>query len=319
MIYGQGEYYRSADEMLYAITSWCLGSQESTVARGRERLGGGPWLGTLEEPRARLVANPVRGIREGYPAASVAWNLGLRDDVDSICWWNPHGVKISDDGETFYGANYGQRFMPYLEEAMRLIRDDPGTTRAWVPVWRPEDMIDHTFPEMYAGSPPRRSTYYSRDGKDVPCTLGFGLHVRQFFGSSLLDMEVVMRSQSAWAVFPYDLYLFTVLQELIANELGLGLGVTHWMAVNAHVYVTEEHWAKRGVKAYEEDREAGGEWEARVHGPISLTLGEAMVAYPEMMDKFHRDDSGFEIPDDPVIREMERGAALVRHADVESG
>src|SRR6476469_3394817 len=121
--------YNDADAMLAGIIADVYNCGIKGEARGRKFLEYPCWSGTLVNPRARVVQNEVRQLRPGYNAASVAWNLAQRDDVDSICWWNEKGRAISDDGKTFHGANYGQRMIDELREAIELIRLDPGTRR----------------------------------------------------------------------------------------------------------------------------------------------------------------------------------------------
>lgn len=297
--------YSNADamffDMLRAATEGSL-----TAPRGmatREVLG---WTGTLTNPRARRIGNPVRNVRKGYPAASVAWNLGMNNDVDSICWWNPNGRRISDDGITFYGANYGQRWDGYLEEAIHLLEQDKFTRRAWVPIWAPTDLVDN-----------QAEILYSREGKDVPCTLGFGLRVFdgdvQGVVAPRLDMQVVMRSQAAWGVFPYDVYLFSVLQELIANTMGIRLGNLHWSANSLHVYDREDGMVEKAIHWYKDHDRGFGIDDipaAPVMDPIRFTYQEARKALPYMETLVRNGVFSPELKDlDPLVHEMVEGAA----------
>jgi thymidylate synthase len=242
----------------------------------------------ITNPRARFCT--IRPVREGYCAASVAWNVGLRDDVDSICWWNEHGRKISDDGKTFYGANYGQRWHGYLEEAIALLRLDPHSRRVFVPIWNPGDLLD----QDREGNP----ILYSRDGKDVPCTIGFGLRIVK----RRLIMQVVMRSQSVIGVMPYDVFLFTVLQELIANELNVRLGRYEHFMMSAHYYDREsdlvddiKKWVPREADAMEQ---------------INCNLSYAKKHWPDAFDKITRGES-VRADGDPIVAMMKRGATEV--------
>ena len=304
--------------MLYGILQDVLAAGRPAEARGRKFLDYSGWSGVLSNPRAREIWNPVRGIRRGYNAASVAWNLAERNDVESICWWNPNGRKISDNGLTFYGANYGQRWNPYLDEAIDLLRSDPGTRRAFVPIWKPDDLMKETVTTLGHQAPVRER--YSRVGKDVPCTLGFGLKIRKTqplpvsmpeARAPWLDMQVIMRSNSAFFVFPYDIYLFSVLQELIANEMGLLLGELSWMAMSMHVYEDELAIVTDALKWYSENDVE--------HDPmpeIPTTLHNARVLYPEAFERFMKDQSPpiYEFPTDPVILEMFEGAREIADA-----
>jgi len=282
--------YGSADEMHRAMLTEILWrGQKSNARNGKETLDiDGGWKGTLSNPRRRFVSCPVRGLREGYPAASVAYNLARRNDVESICKFNPMGKKISDDGVTFYGANYGMRMMPALEEAIHLLKDFDGTRRAWVPIWKESDIMSG----------------YSREGKDVPCTIGFGLRLWEMGSeNSVLSMSVAMRSQSAWGVFPYDLYLFSVLQELIANELGAKLGQLHWdCVVSAHVFSEEIPKITEALKSSKQP-------DTPVDIPIKHTLSEAVQIYPGVYDALLRGET-VASTSDPVLAQMIMGRPL---------
>lgn len=191
----------------------------------------------LTNPRDRLCTFKARDIRIPYCAASVAWNLLMRNDVESISLFNDNGRRISDDGETFKGADYGKRMLykvhgkrSPLYEAINLLEHDRDTRRAWVPIlnW------------YFDGGD------YSKEGKDVPCTIGFQLSMREDdAGYTALDMAVVMRSQAVLGVMPYDVFLFTVLQELLANQLGCKLGKYEHFCLSAHIYEREAEWVDK--------------------------------------------------------------------------
>ena len=282
----QPQEFNNLDDMFYVAVSDVLNYGRISDPRGMGTTEVVNWTATLLNPRARRLANYSRNIRRGYPAASVAWNLGMRDDVESICWWNENGRRISDDGITFAGANYGQRWDGYLEEALHLLRQDPSTRRAWVPIWAPTDLVDRQL-----------EIQYSREGKDVPCTLGFGLRLH----SGELDMQVVMRSQSAIGVMPYDVYLFSVLQELIANTLEVGLGRLHWTCNSLHIYQRETDWA-RAIRRAERPV-------AQVMEPIELTYEEAKEEWPKY-EYALRTGANLETGHhDPIVTEMIEGAA----------
>lgn len=254
--------YETADDAVHQLASEIKLVGDEASPRGMTTRELTSVAFTIEDPRDRLVR--CRPIREGYAAASVAWNLAQRDDVASICEWNEHGRKISDDGVKFHGANYGQRWNGYLLEAVELLKLDPDTRRAWVPIWKPGDLVRLNLDGC--------RTNYSRDGKDVPCTLGFGLRIRN---SNVLDMQVIMRSQSVVGVMPYDVFLFTVLQELIANELGIHLGRYEHTMLSAHVYEREF--------AVVDDMVPPSDVNSPM-APLRRTLSEARNTYPLVFD-----------------------------------
>jgi len=273
--------YSNMDEMLFGAYTEVFSHGTRSSPRGQETLEVIGWTAQLTKPRARIVRNPARDIRLGYCAASVAWNLDKRNDVESICWWNPNGRFMSDNGQTFHGANYGQRWDLRLQEAMQLFFYDSSTRRAWVPIWEAIDDLIDVDPET------GEFDAYSREGKDVPCTLGFGLRNRERH----LDMHVVMRSQSV-TILPYDVFLFSTLQELVANSLQMKLGVLTWHAMSLHAYFKRE-WAtnRASYEWYLANTHREGAIRAETYRsfqeemqPVNLTLEEAKAAWPPAMD-----------------------------------
>jgi hypothetical protein len=162
------------------------------------------------------------------------------DRLDDIRFYEANGLagdrskgvsRFSDDGLSISGSNYGARLfrsrpgMDQVAACIHLIRRDPTTRRASMTVYQPED----------AG---RRSA-------DIPCTFGVLLSPRD----SALHLTVVMRSNNAWHLLPYNIFEFSLLGEIIASETNLELGTYHHFAVSMHLY--EETWdsARRAIGA----------------------------------------------------------------------
>ena len=64
---------------------------------------------------------------------------------------------------------------------------------------------------------------------------------------SQLDAIVCMRSNDAIWGLPYDIFLFTFFQELMATELQVGLGKYHHFAASLHLYERHRKLASRVV------------------------------------------------------------------------
>lgn len=240
----------------------------------------------IRDPRARVLT--VRPWRTGYGPAKVMWDIAGRGDLASIEWWNPNGARYSDDGVSMRGENYGQRWAGYLSEAIELLMLDRDSRRAWVPIWRPTDLVG-------------AAEFYSRTGKNVPCTLGFGLRIVD----DCLVLQCVMRSQSVVGVLPYDVYCMTVMQELIANELGIDVGWYEHLMLSAHVYEREH-------EAVAEIYEAQWDLNAEPMRPNPTKLSFAEELYPQIFDTLTGaeqlpDDTARNHPD-PVIAQAIQGA-----------
>lgn len=77
-------------------------------------------------------------------------------------------------------------------------------------------------------------------GLDIPCTCNI-----QFFArGKLLHCYVSMRSNDAYLGLPHDVFAFTMLQELIARQLGHEVGEYHHAVGSLHLYDTNEAAAR---------------------------------------------------------------------------
>lgn len=73
------------------------------------------------------------------------------------------------------------------------------------------------------------------DRLDVPCAIALQFLVRR----DALVCVAMMRSQSAAMVMPYDIFLFTVIQEILAVRLQIPLGPYIHIAGSIHYYEEE--------------------------------------------------------------------------------
>jgi len=171
--------------------------------------------------------------------AETLWVLAGRNDMDWLERYIPQCRKWSDDG-TVWRAGYGPRLRsvyvnahksnksdPYLWEEVQIdqiayviskLKEDPSTRQAVISLWDP---VKDTF----SGS------------KDYPCNNWLQFLVRD----GKLYLSVVLRSNDLIYGFSHcDFYLWSVLQELVANCVGVEVGTMTWFAGSFHVY--EKHW-----------------------------------------------------------------------------
>ena len=277
--------YDSATLAFFDVVAEVYSSGRRNMARGMTNIESTSKTFVLSDPRNRVIDLPSRPIRHAYNAASVCYNMALRDDVASICRWNPNGNRISDDGTTFYGANYGQRWDSYVEEAMYILSKDPDSRRAFVPIWAPKDLVDD-------------SNKYSREGKDVPCTIGFALRIID----GALVMQTIMRSQSIVGVMCYDVFLFTALQEMIAKEMNLQLGWYEHHMMSAHIY-------DRELDIVENVLAEGQPKEPMPMPPLRYSYSAAKSIYPLAYNAMLNDgvdELTDEMMSDPIIRMLSK-------------
>jgi thymidylate synthase len=176
----------------------------------------------IEDPRQRLLWKSKRSFNLPGAVARFVWIMAGSDRLKDIeFYWGKKVTKFSDDGVMIPGSCYGQRMLNsapgcnQIQGIIKRLRNDEATRRAAVAVYRAEDAV--------------------RSSSDIPCTFGLNFHNR----SGVLHASVVMRSNNAWILFPYNLFEFSLLSEAIAAEVGLSLGAMHYYAMSMHVYAED--------------------------------------------------------------------------------
>jgi thymidylate synthase len=170
----------------------------------------------LTDPRRRLVdLPPHRVLNPAFALAEALWILSGSDE-GWIFTFNRALEQYADDGR-LHGA-YGPRIRHWNRELDQLARvrglltADPDSRQAVIQIYDPG-----------------RDT---RGFRDVPCTLNY----RFFLRDGLLQMHTTMRSNDVWLGLPYDLFTATLLQEIMAGWLGVGLGAYHHRVDSLHLY-----------------------------------------------------------------------------------
>lgn len=141
----------------------------------------------------------------------------LFSDKDELRYYNRYNKninKFSDNGSTLRG-NYSKRIFSYdgFQKVVDTLKKDMGSRQAVLTIFdSSKDLLV--------------------DSKDIPCTLSLTFSVTDNF----LNMSVHMRSNDLVWGLPYDVFVFTNLQKVIANSLDLNFGkYTHYVD-NLHYY-----------------------------------------------------------------------------------
>lgn len=171
----------------------------------------------ITNPRKRLVLNPLRAISLPFAFGELLWYLSAKNDVETMQYYSKNMASFSDDGTTLNSA-YGYRIfgkhpaIPFnqWEHVVSQIKNDIDTRQAIIHLHTPDNKVT----------------------KDEVCTLTLQFMVR----NGKLDMFVNMRSNDVVTGFVYDAFNFTVMQELMANELNLPLGNYYHNAASMHIY-----------------------------------------------------------------------------------
>lgn len=171
----------------------------------------------LTDPRCNVLTNTARRLNYRFMVAEWLWIWFGRDDVQTIARYNPNIAQFSDDGVTFNGG-YGRRYKQQWDTVKDRLRAQRDTRQAVIRVFDERDLLVET--------------------RDVPCTLSQQFLVRdhRFLGYPELHSTVNMRSSDAWLGLPYDIFNFSMLQNIMAAQLDLNLGALTLNLGSSHLY-----------------------------------------------------------------------------------
>lgn len=172
----------------------------------------------LSNPRNRLIFSEHRKLSMGFNIANFIWFMSGNRDVEPISFYNKIGKVFSNNGK-YYEAAFGDRiFGTYklIDYAKSLLLDDATSRRVLIPLFFPDDLIN--LPN------------------DTPCASSVQIMIRD----NKIDFFLHMRSQSVIMVFPYDIFLFTMLHEYLSLLMKKDLGTFNYYANSFHYYTEEE-------------------------------------------------------------------------------
>lgn len=177
---------------------------------------------TIDDPRDRLICSASRPINIFQCVGHFLWITQGNFNLDAISYYQPIAAKFSSDNIKMIGA-YGLRLfgidhLNQIEYILRTLDEDPGKRKAVASIYLPQ------FDQ------------HGLSREEVPCTLNLQYLVRN---ENLLGLTY-MRSQDAFKVLPYDVFVFTMLQEYVQKRLapkhGLKLGSYYHYSGSFHVY-----------------------------------------------------------------------------------
>lgn len=180
----------------------------------------------IKNPKARYV-NALFKASKKYLAAEMVYYFWNRYDLKGIGKHSDFWNHISDDGETIRSA-YGyiireKHGFDQIQYVIDMLRKDPDTRKAVIQLKTP----------------------YQHETKDNICTLALNFHIR----NGKLHMHSIMRGNDIVFGFRYNVYFFTMIQEMIAKELEIEMGTMTHTVSSMHIY--EKHMYL-GEKLYEE-------------------------------------------------------------------
>ena len=183
---------------------------------------------SIENPRARCVLNTARRWNLPFALGELCWHLSGSKDASVLTYYSRAWSAFADSNGQIRGSCYGSKvFRPFgsgslWEKARDLLRIDSATRRAVLYFNDAAAHLDALCP-------------------DAACASSLQFMIR---GGSL-HAFVSMRSNDVIWGLPYDVFLFTFLQEMMALELGLSLGSYYHFAASMHLYERHRDLAHR--------------------------------------------------------------------------
>lgn len=227
------------DEALVSILTMLMESGEDASPRGyrtKETLG---YAFRLENPRARRIHIPERRWSEALAIGEFCWHTSGSDDVKFIAYYASKWADFAE-GESIWGSCYGKKIfgtgpagVSQWEGIRYILREDPSSRRAVLTLL-----------------PSAAPTNILRN--DVACISTIQFLLRD----SRLNCITTMRSNDVIWGTCYDVFLATMLQEMLALDLGVELGWYQHSCGSIHLYedffkMAQEIVAARSIPASE--------------------------------------------------------------------
>lgn len=199
---------------------------QRVAPRGQPTLELQPAYVEVEDTANRFLVLPGRQLNWAFGLREALMIAGGDNDARVLGFYNSRVLQFSDDGHTFSGA-YGPRLRKFVCDAgthqqytldqlqlcVDRLRKDVHTRQAVATIWAPHaDRLD--------GS------------KDYPCNVMLMFTVR----NDKLNCTVTRRSSDLVLGVPYDHVCFTVVQDLVANSLGVRPGKMVEVSNSLHYY-----------------------------------------------------------------------------------
>lgn len=181
----------------------------------------------IKNPRDRYIYDSDRKMSYAYAFGELCWYMDGDNFIEPIRYYSRFYDKITDDGRTVNSA-YGYRIfgnhpqIPFDQwrRCVELLKNDSDSRQAIIHIHTPNN----------------------KPTKDEVCTLTLQFLIR----NGKLNMIVNMRSNDVVYGFTYDVFCFTAMQELMAEELGVKLGYYYHNAASLHVYLNDFYGKKLG-------------------------------------------------------------------------
>ncbi len=187
----------------------------------------------LTNPRNRLLSSHVRKHNYNYACGEFFWYLRGSRSLEEIMFYLKRMKDYSDDGVTL-NSGYGERMFGHHKDfpnqwknVVENLVADPDSRQGVITVHYQHDL--------------------DKPSKDVPCTLNMQFFIR----NEQLHLILRMRSNDSYMGLIYDVFSFTLFQEMMLNELNtifkepLKMGTYVHNSGSMHLYDRDLEGAKK--------------------------------------------------------------------------
>ncbi len=220
--------FENINEAQLSLLNEILNKGDTIQTRGRNTLEISPAIFTISNPLDRITTIKHRKWNFSAAVGELIWHLSGSNDVNFIGNYLKGWENYSDDGRLITGSCYGHKLFQKnangeskWDKLIHLLKEDPGSRRAVI------DLYDN-------------DTGLSLKPADVSCTCMLQFLIRD----KKVNLIVYMRSNDIIWGLPYDFFLFSFLQELLAVTLNLHIGTYTHVAGSLHLY--ESHFQLAG-------------------------------------------------------------------------
>lgn len=185
---------------------------------GEVVLSPGPVITEYKRPWERILWEPKRDANPVFHLLEALWMFAGQNKGELLVPFNSRFAQYAEGDGRVHGA-YGHRWREHfkydqLETAVEMLRKDPNSRRVVIGMWDPNWDL-------------------GADKRDLPCNTQ--IYLQNLHGR--LAMTVTCRSNDMfWGCYGANVVHFSMLQELLATELDLGIGSYIQFSNNFHLY-----------------------------------------------------------------------------------
>ncbi|MVM39500.1 thymidylate synthase [Spirosoma sp. HMF3257] len=224
---------QTIDDLMHSVLSKLLEREPNVFSSRSEGVNSTKGLGpsseiigailNLKDPRQRLSRDETKGTIFSA-LGELLWYLSGGNNLDFITYYIKRYEDETEDGKTIFGG-YGPRLFDLrginqIDNILRLLKEKSTSRRAVIQLFNAEDLV---------GKHP-----------EIPCTCTLQFLLRD----DRLHMFTTMRSNDAFVGLPHDIFAFTMIQEIIARSLNVGLGEYNHAVGSLHLYNNDRDGAE---------------------------------------------------------------------------